>query len=159
MALDNILKYLQQIERRLSDVQNAVDGVMTRALTEAAERTVSRTKLRTPVNTGHARRNWRHDGARKRGSTYEVTVYNPVEYAVYLEYGFRAHFVPGYWAGKEFVYDPHAKGGMYVGKPGGWVQGHFMLHRSLGETDAELPSIVERHLTTFLTRLLGGGRE
>ena len=85
------------------------------------------------VNTGDYRRNWKSDKtARQSGNRYFIRVYNNLDYAKHLEYGFRSHFVPGHWAGHTFVYnrgDP--AGGMYVGPPGGYVRGHFVLKRAV----------------------------
>ena len=51
----------------------------------------------------------------RSGRTHRIDVYNNLDYAQHLEYGFRSHFVPGYWAGHTFVYQPGYPGGMYVG--------------------------------------------
>lgn len=98
------------------------------------------------VNTGAYRNSWHtgnkaltfdghdnHDGSRPRkvGKKFLIDVYNNLDYASHLEYGFRAHFVPGHWEGKTFVYSPNdPAGGMYVGKPGSYVRGHFVLRRA-----------------------------
>lgn len=46
-----------------------------------------------------------YDGGkiRRSGPLYSIDVYNNLDYAKHLEYGFRSHFVPGYWAGHTFV--------------------------------------------------------
>ena len=69
-----------------------------------------------------------YDGGkiRRSGQMYSIDVYNNLDYAKHLEYGFRSHFVPGYWAGHTFVYQPGYPGGMYVGPYNGFVNGHFM---------------------------------
>lgn len=68
-----------------------------------------------------------YDGGkiRRSGPLYSIDVYNNLDYAKHLEYGFRSHFVPGYWAGHTFVYQPGFPGGMYVGPYNGFVNGAF----------------------------------
>lgn len=72
---------------------------------------------------------------RRSGNSYRIDVYNNLDYAKHLEWGFRSHFVPGYWEGHTFKYQPGFPGGMFVG-PGKdrWVNGHFTLHRALRRT-------------------------
>lgn len=79
-----------------------------------------------------------HDGSRPRraGKAFKIDVYNNLDYAKHLEYGFRSHFVPGYWEGHTFVYQRGFPGGMYVGSYGGFVQGHFTLLRALRRTQS-----------------------
>lgn len=68
------------------------------------------------------------------GTSYKIDVYNNLDYAKHLEYGFRSHFVPGYWEGHTFVYQPGFPGGMYVGPYNGFVRGHFTLMRAIRRT-------------------------
>ena len=77
-----------------------------------------------------------YDGSapRRSGNTYKIDVYNNLDYAKHLEYGFRSHFVPGHWEGHTFVYQPGFPGGMYVGPNNGFVQGHFTLRRAVRRT-------------------------
>ncbi len=64
-----------------------------------------------------------------KNGNIKVVVYNPVEYASYVEYG-------------------HRKRG---GK--GWVQGHFMLEKSRQEVEKIAPKVIEAKLNKFM----GGG--
>ena len=78
----------------------------------------------------------------KQGSGYLIKVINPVEYASFVEYGHRqepGRFVPA------------------IGKrlKKGWVEGRFMLTRSEMELERDLPHIIEKKLTKFLTRTIG----
>ncbi len=77
---------------------------------------------------GTLRRGWKATPparAHKSGNA-KVVIYNPVEYASYVEYG-------------------HRKRG---GK--GWVQGHFMLEKSRQEVEKIAPKVVEDKLNKFL---------
>lgn len=100
-----------------------------------------------------------HDGSapRQRGKTYTIDVYNNIEYAGYLEYGFRSHWVPGYWEGKTFVYQPGAPGGMYVGHKDSWVNGHFTLRRAIRRTKTTQNARLQRKLNQILNDRLGKG--
>jgi len=100
-----------------------------------------------------------HDGSQpvRTGNKYTVDVYNNLDYAKHLEYGFRSHFVPGHWEGKTFVYqrnDP--AGGMYVGKPGGYIRGRYVLKRAIKNTKdtqaARLRIKQERKIKEFLEK-------
>lgn len=123
------------------------------------------------VNTGNYRENWHagskamaagggavHDGARPRrgGCSYTIDVYNNAAYASELEYGFRSHFVPGYWAGKTFVYQPGFPGGMYVGPKGGYQPGHYTLMRALRRTRDTQAARLQRKTDRKLREVMDG---
>lgn len=57
------------------------------------------------VNTGDYRRNFKSGTkAIRAGNSYKIDVFNNLDYAKPLEYGFRSHFVPGHWEGNSFKY-------------------------------------------------------
>lgn len=99
-----------------------------------------------------------HDGSRPRraGKAFKIDIYNNLDYAKHLEYGFRSHFVPGYWEGHTFVYQPGFPGGMYVGPRGGFVQGHFTLLRALRRTQATQEARMGRKFNEIIKNRLGG---
>ena len=101
------------------------------------------------VDTGAYRMNWHtgnrannpgasrmeHDGSKPRqsGKTYQIDVYNNLDYAKHLEYGFRSHYVPPqHLSGK---YKKKFPKGFYVGPPGGYVKGKFVLKRAINRTE------------------------
>ncbi|MED4377982.1 HK97 gp10 family phage protein [Schinkia azotoformans] len=135
---------------------NVVDLFLKEILLDMAKKLVSKTKRKTPVNTGLLRESWQIGHIEQRGNNYMVEVYSEIEYASFVENGFRAHWVPGEWKANQFVYDPNAKTGMQVGKKGGWVQGKFMMTLSVKEIEREMPRFLERKQTEFLNRLLNG---
>lgn len=55
------------------------------------------------------------DTAQVSNGKVTVGIGNYANYSGYIEKGFRSHFVPGYWRGRVFVYDPTSKKGMIVG--------------------------------------------
>lgn len=148
--------------RRLAEAFNkalderVIERFMRDFLLEMAFRAERKIKKRTPVNTGHLRRNWRVGHVYRQGNALVVEVVNNVDYASFVEYGFRAHWVPGYWKGKSFVYDPNAKTGMYVGPKGGWVPGRFMATISMQEIERELPRYLERRVMELLDGIMNG---
>lgn len=62
----------------------------------------------------------------KNGNTYTIEVINPVEYAMYVEYGHRT---------------PNGQG---------WVSGRFMMTISADEVETAVPRIIERKLLKLL---------
>lgn len=99
------------------------------------------------ADTGTYLRNWHtgnsetpaHEGkeydgqpVRKKGDTYTVDVYNNIDYAKHLEFGFRSHYVPPQYLSS--YYRKRFPKGMYVGTPGGYVEGHYVLRRAIRQT-------------------------
>ena len=85
------------------------------------------------INTGDYRRNFKSSSkAIRTGTAYKIDVFNNLNYAKPLEYGFRGHFVPGHWDGKSFVYQPKdPQGGMFVHS---LIPGHYTLERAVNAT-------------------------
>lgn len=184
MSVDN--RELEEFQRKLADLKEQVPEFL-RALAlgegvHAASEARRICKAEGIVNTGNYRENWHagdrrvgtrskdvSDGckARARGKTYSIDVYNNAEYAKHLEYGFRSHFVPGYWAGKTFIYQPGYPGGMWVGPHAiehhvnretasmdtvqvGYVKGHFTMMRAKRNTLKTQPNRLRRKQDKFL---------
>lgn len=77
----------------------------------------------------------------KKGSTYEVSIFNPVSYAKYVEYGHRqtpGRYVPA--LGKRLKQ--------------GWVHGRFMLTLSEEELNLGKDAILEKKLNDFIRQSL-----
>lgn len=90
---------------------------------------------------GTLRKGWKaQPNVTKRGTTYEIEVYNPVEYASYVEYGHRqqaGRFVPQ--IGKRLKVS--------------WVEGKFWLTDSENEVQAIAPKYIEKELEKELRRI------
>lgn len=136
--------------------ERVIDRFLRDFLLEMAFRAERKIKKRTPVNTGNLKRNWRVGEVERHGNTLVVEIINNTDYASFVEYGFRAHWVPGYWKGKQFVYDPNAKSGMYVGPKDGWVPGRFMATISMQEIERELPRYLEKRVGELLDNIING---
>jgi hypothetical protein len=91
----------------------------------------------TPVDFGTLQSFWQTDEnysyvVERRGDVFEVTLVNKALYALWVNDGHRqrpGRFIPGYWEGNHFRYDPTADGGMVLKKP--WVKGRFFVEVSI----------------------------
>lgn len=152
----------RELERLQGRIGRAVDNRVIESwieecLQDMAKKLVRKIKQRTPVNTGLLRNSWKISSIKKIGNSYEIEVFTEVEYAKYVEEGFRAHFVPGYWSGSQFVYDKNAKTGMQVGKPGTYVKGRFMVLLSEFDLEREKTAFIRRKQQQLLKKLIQGG--
>lgn len=89
------------------------------------------------------------------GLTLEVG--SSTEYAGYVNdghwtnpKGVAMRFVPGYWEGYRFIYDPSAKGGMVLKQH--WVEGSHYFDSALRIIDRMLPNLLEAKLQSWLDR-------
>lgn len=161
MSVDN--RQMEQFQRKLEALRDSVPKLMNRLVVGEGVYAVGQArkicKAEGIVNNGTYRMNFHagtralahggeaaHDGSppRRSGLSYKIDVYNNLDYAKHLEYGFRSHFVPGYWAGNTFVYQPGFPGGMYVGPKNGFVQGRFTLLRAVRRTKATQDARLKR---------------
>lgn len=78
----------------------------------------------------------------KRGHSYQINIINPVDYAIYVEYGHRqtpGRYVPALGAKLK----------------AGWVEGQFMLTISKDELRQATPKIMEKRLNELLKDVFG----
>lgn len=101
-------------------------------LLEMAFRAERKIKMRTPVDSGHLRRNWQVGNVEKHGNAYVVEIINPVAYSSFVEYGHRNR------------------------NHSGWVEGRFMATISMQEIERELPRFLERKQVELLNQILNG---
>jgi hypothetical protein len=87
------------------------------------------------------------------GLTLEVG--STLEYAGYVNdghwtntKGVERRFVPGYWDGDRFVYDPSAEGGMVLKQH--WVEGKPYWESALRILDKMMPELLEAKLQEWL---------
>lgn len=92
------------------------------------------------------------------GLTLEVGTI--LDYASYVEDGHWTNpkgvdrrFVPGYWTGDRFVYDPSAEGGMMLKQR--WVEGKHYFESALRILDRMLPELLETKLQQWLDSYFG----
>ncbi|KYG90380.1 hypothetical protein A0U40_18265 [[Bacillus] sp. KCTC 13219] len=149
---------LKKLQKRIDTTvnENVIEAWIEECLRDMAKKLVRKIKERTPVNTGLLRNSWKVGSIKKTGSIYEIEVFTEVEYAKFVEEGFKAHFVPGYWQGNQFVYDPAAKTGMQVGKPGTYVKGRFMVLLAEFDLEREKRAFLQRKQKQLLKGIIEG---
>lgn len=89
---------------------------------------------------GTLRRGWSISPITKEGNTFKVQVFNPIEYATYVEYGHRqepGRYVPA--LGKQLKQ--------------GWVKGQFMMTISAQELEKITPQVIEKKLRKYMQTL------
>lgn len=134
---------LQKLKKRMEQLNASdLDAFCKAGAKELAARLLRKVKKRTPVGQyakgsgktgGTLRRNWTIDAdITKVGNEYEIVVFNPTEYASYVEFGHRTA--------------NHA----------GWVKGRFMMTESEIELESQAPQILERKLEKLLMGMFNG---
>ena len=68
--------------------------------------------------------------------------------------GVARRWVPGYWEGDRFIYDPAAKGGMMLKQH--WVEGKHYWESALRILDRIYPELLEAKLREWLDSYFGG---
>lgn len=155
---------IERLRNRLEEFQKVdMDEFCSKMAKELAARLLRRVKKRTPVGQyetitytkkdgstysfnegksgGTLRNNWKiKNTVTKQGMVYEIEIFNPTEYASYVEYGHRqevGRFVP------------------QIGKrlKSGWVEGQFMLKISEEEVQALAPKLLEKRLNEEIRRI------
>lgn len=145
MDVDNtqMTEWVEKLEKLASEDK---EQIFDATLTDVGRRFLAKVKMRTPVSPGggQLRRGWSEGNTKTEhsGSTYSITITNPVEYAEYVEYGHRQHvgqFVPG--LGED------GKGRRLV-KP--WVEGQFFTTRTSEEMRPDFEQIIQKRLNKWL---------
>lgn len=140
------------------------DKYLGKATQEIAKKLHQMLITNTPVDFGTLQAFWRTEEnysylVEKTQSGYEVTLINRALYALWVNDGHRqrpGRFIPGYWEGKHFRYDPHADGGMVLKKP--WVQGRFFVEKSIlqVENSVEIEKIINTQLKKWYRWCVNG---
>ena len=154
MSVDNsdLVAYQAQLQALENDIPEIMDQLAVGEGRYARDQARKICKEEGIVNTGDYRRNFKSGTkAIRAGRSYKIDVFNNLDYAKPLEYGFRSHFVPGHWEGSSFVHqrnDP--EGGMFVGPPGGFVRGHFTLLRAVKRTKTTQAARLNRKMDRII---------
>lgn len=120
---------LEAFKNNLQGLQDQTDSIIIEALEEIVAREIRMVKKGTPVDTGTLRKAWRITDIKKIGSSFEVSVYNNMDYADYVEFGHRTR--------------DHKN----------WVPGKFMLTVSERQIEKVMEEIVNRHLEEAFSKL------
>lgn len=131
------LKRLQERMQKLEKIE--LEKFCEAMAKEIAARLLAKAIKRTPVGQyedgrvgGTLRRGWTVGNITKKGNTYEIEVFNPVEYAPYVEFGHRTR------------------------NHKGWVPGRFMMTISADELQKDAPKIIEKKLVKLLGDAMNG---
>lgn len=118
----------------------------------------------TPVDFGTLQSFWQTEenysyAVIRQPKGVEVVLINRALYATWVNDGHRqrpGRFIPGYWVGKRFVYDPNAKGGMQLRKS--WVKGRFFVENSILQVEGTraIESIVQKELQKWFRWCVNG---
>jgi len=122
---------LEELGKKYRDKAVNFDAFLRGFLTEMGLRALAKTKRRTPVDTGLLRASWALSAVVRRENNLDITLFNPVEYATYVEYG-RKRFP---WSSGERL---SAAAGDSLEEMD-WVPGRLMATISLHEVRAEMP--------------------
>lgn len=133
---------IQKLQKRMQELETSdFDKLCREGAQELAARLLRKVVKRTPVGQypsgsgktgGTLRRGWAIDAdIVKVGNEYEITVFNNVHYASYVEFGHRT-------------------------RNGGWVVGRFMMTESEIELEAQAPKILEKKIEKILMEALNG---
>lgn len=132
----------RQFEEFQKSLQKMSQGNTTKLCTdltkEISARLLRKATKRTPVGEyndgrvgGTLRRGWTIGEIKHTGNIYEIEIINPVEYAMYVEFGHRTN------------------------NHKGWVRGRFMLTLSEKEIENIVPSLIEKRLNEYLKGVFG----
>lgn len=126
-----------------SDTQELKQEFYESSTKEMGARLLARVKRRTPVGDypsgtgkvgGTLRDSWKTSDVSYKNGTYTIDVYNPVEYAPYVEYGHRTR------------------------NHKGWVKGRFMMTESEVELREQMPRLLRQKFNKTFKGVLGGGK-
>ena len=121
------------------------------------------------VDSGAYRMNWHtgtagtdkanaegYDGTapKNKGKYVEIDIYNNLDYAKHLEFGFRSHFVPVKYLSNH--YRKQFPDGMYVGEPGGYVRGKYVMKRAVNRTEKTQKARITRKFEKIVKNYVEG---
>jgi hypothetical protein len=155
MPLNFDFRQLEDFQKKIERLQtNDISGLYTACANDLAARILRDVKKNTPTGdysnlnitgkTGGAlKKNWKATAAKKQGSMYVATVYNPTNYASYVEFGHRqkpGRFVPA--IGKRLKKS--------------WVPGKFMLTKAENRISEKMQGIINKKVQEYLQEHLDG---
>lgn len=137
------VKGIETLQKKMQALDaEKLDAFCKEMAKELAARLLRKAKKRTPVGNyakgsgkvgGTLRRGWKIDvDIVKKGEAYEITVFNAVEYASYVEFGHR------------------------TANHKGWVMGRFMMTKSEIEIQDVASKIIEKRLIAILGSAFNG---
>lgn len=142
---------IRQLKENFKEVQKDYENFIRAFLVDMGLRGLGIATKNTPVDTGELRRAWQLSDVMRRGDELWIVLFNPMNYASFVEEGHMqyARWVPGYWKGSRFVYDPKAKTGMKLKTK--WIEGHHMARIAISDVQRQIPIKYRRALKKFMS--------
>ena len=124
---------ISQLNSKLAKAKDSIENTTMECLKGAGDDLITRAKVITPVDTGRLQASWETDVTQDGARTYTLHIYNDARnpdsgkpYAKYVEYG-------------------------HYSVAGNWVEGRFMLNRTMPDTVEYLRSTIKGEITSKLT--------
>lgn len=127
---------MKELFNQVQSLQKHHDAFIRNFLKEMGLRCLAETKRRTPVLSGHLRRNWQLSDVYRRGNELYIVLWNPVEYSSFVEQGHRLKTKDG--------------------DEDGWWEGYHMAKVSIDKINEEIPARYDRAMQQFIAGLGGG---
>ena len=78
---------LNKFAEAWQDAAGELDDFLRGFLLDMANRIITKTKPKTPVDLGSLKQTWYLGDVRGKGQSLEIDILNPMDYASYIEYG------------------------------------------------------------------------
>lgn len=147
-------KAFKQFQKDFGELERGYIQFLRQFLLEEALRAMAKTKKRTPVDYGNLRNAWQVSSVYRSGDSLYVILFNPLEYASFVEDGHRQRkrFLPGKQdANGKFRYIKGYKdGGIMLSDK--WVKGYHMARLSTSEVQRDMPKRYQRAFGIWLQK-------
>lgn len=124
---------ISQLNSKLKKAKDSIENTTLECIKGAGNDLVARVKVITPVDTGRLKASWETEVTQHSARHYELHIYNAARnpkndtpYAKYVEYG-------------------------HYSVTGKWVEGRFMLNRTLPDTVDYLKTKIKGEIISHLT--------
>lgn len=142
----------QEVPRALSEALAEIGRWILERASELAPRDTG--MLAESLKPGHSMNIWRVEWSR---GAVQLIIGSDAEHAVPVEeghwtnpQGVAIRWVPGYWVGDRFIYDPTSDTGMALKQQ--WIPGAHMFEIAFEQIEALAPGFVERKLQEVFDR-------
>lgn len=175
MRMKTDLKNLKRYKKNLQGMKKDIPRLLGKMAVAEGNKFVKEAVKITDAEKIYASKTYERsfhsdDTAHTSNNKITVGIGNYANYSGYIEKGFRSHFVPGYWRGNIFLYDPTAKKGMIVGSykiketrckngrifkravPTGTVPGKWVVKRAVEKVRLTQKARFERRITKFIEK-------
>jgi hypothetical protein len=150
-------KELEKLLEQFQKVQKDVKPMMKGVLKYVAEDCLQKIKRDTPVDTGKLRESWTLTTWKQNEQETSVDIFSPLDYAGYVEDGFHTtssgqakRFIPGYWQGRKFIYDPNSETGMTVTRK--FIDGKHMVRININKAELRVDNKFEQVFKRYLKK-------